>query len=44
MASSKATDELPQTSSVTQNYLLALGFALVTLTAGIWKRRKVSKD
>ncbi len=44
LASSKATDELPQTSSVTQNYLLALGFALVTLTAGIWKRRKVSKD
>lgn len=44
LASSKATDELPQTSSVTQNYLLALGFTLVTLTAGIWKRRKVSKD
>lgn len=44
LASSKATDELPQTSSVTQNYLLALGFILVTLTAGIWKRRKVSKD
>ena len=44
LASSKATDELPQTSSVTQNYLLAFGFALVTLTAGIWKRRKVSKD
>lgn len=44
LASSKVTDELPQTSSVTQNYLLALGFTLVTLTAGIWKRRKVSKD
>lgn len=43
LASSKATDELPQTSSVIQNYLLALDFALVTLTAGIWKRRKVLK-